>query len=61
MTSYYEVIMSSLCRLTCFMSIVSFWTVGPGQKGPMNWGLSVLPSFPPSVRKFSWDWFISFF
>ena len=49
MTSYYEGLMSSLCRLTCFMSIVSFWTVGPGQKCPMNWGLSVLPSFPPSL------------
>ena len=37
-----------------------FWTCGCGQKSPMNQGLSFRASVF-SVRKFSWDWLISFF
>ena len=34
-----------------------YWTPGCSRKGPMNQGLS----FRLSVRKFSWDWLVSFF
>ena len=39
----------------------TYWTPGLSQKGPLKQGWSVLPFVLPSVRKFSWNWLISFF
>ena len=45
--------------------VLAFWTPSLGRKGPIKYGLSVLPSFLPSillsVRKFFQNWLISFF
>ena len=47
-------------------SILYFWTPGSSRKGPIKYGLSVLPCFHPSsicpsVQAFSWNCIVSFF
>ena len=44
-----------------FVVNFKFWTLYSGRKGPVNQCLSVLPSFCPSIQKFSWDWLINCF
>ena len=48
------------CNTIMISNCILYWTPGLGRKGPVNKGLSVLSDLP-SVRKFSWDWLISFF